>query len=246
MNFHIVTLFPESLDSYMNSSIIGRAIRDKKIKVKFYNPRDFVPTPLPPSHKATAGQRKLRGAKKTKPYLRVDDKPFGGGPGMVMEALPIIKAIEKAIRPHPQPLSLRRRGEKNNTLIVWLSPSGKQFTNEYAEKSVRKYKDLIIICGRYEGIDARVKKIFKVEEISVGPYVLTGGELGAMIMMDAISRRIPGVLGKIESVEENRIASSDVYTRPEVLEYKGKKYRVPKVLLSGHHKKIEEWRKKKA
>jgi tRNA (guanine37-N1)-methyltransferase len=150
-----------------------------------------------------------------------------------MEAMPIIKAVEMA----------KKRAKKS--LIIWLSPSGKEFSNQYAEKVVKKYTDIIIICGRYEGIDARVKKIFKVDEISVGPYVLTGGELPAMIILDTISRRIPGVLGKIESVEENRVASRDVYTRPEVLEYKGKKYRVPKILLSGNHKKIEEWRKKR-
>ena len=218
MVFHVITLFPESFDSYVSSSIIGRAVRNKKIKIKFYNPRNFVPT-----------SQKPRGARK--PYLRVDDRPYGGGPGMAMEALPIIKAIEK----------IKRKNKKEK--IIWLSPSGKQFSNEIAEK-FKKYSNIIIICGRYEGVDARVKKVFKVEEISVGPYVLTGGELPAMIILDTVARRIPGVLGKIESVEENRISSPNVYTRPEVLEYKGKKYRVPKILLSGNHKKIEEWRNK--
>ncbi len=215
MTFHIITLFPESFDSYTSSSIIGRAIRDKKIKVKFYNPRSFTPDK----------------------WRRIDRKPYAGGPGMVIEALPVIKAIEKALGTRTSKLAPR------TSLILWLSPSGKQFTNEYAAKTVKKYTDIVIVCGRYEGIDARVKKIFKVVEISVGPFVVTGGELPAMIILDAVSRRIPGVLGKIESVEENRVASSDVYTRPEVLEYKGKKYRVPKVLLSGNHKDIEEWKK---
>jgi len=226
MTFHLITLFPPIFDSYVSSSIIGRAVRNKKIKLKFYNPRDFT---------------------KDK-HRRVDQKPYGGGPGMVLEAESVVKAIERAI---PHPLSLRSapllkagEGKNKKTIVVWLSPSGKQFDNVYAEKISKKYSDVIIICGRYEGIDARVKKIFKVEEISVGPYVVTGGELPAMVILDTISRRIPGVLGKIESVEENRISSSDVYTRPEVLEYKGKKYRVPKVLLSGHHKKIEEWKRK--
>lgn len=218
MIFHVITLFPESFDSYVSSSIIGRAVRNGKIKIKFYNPRDFVPTPP-----------RLRGT--SKPYLRVDNKAYGGGPGMVMEALPIIKAIEKI------------KSKNKKIKIIWLSPSGKQFSNEAAEK-FKKYNDIIIVCGRYEGIDARIKKVFKVEEISVGPYVLTGGELPAMMILDTIGRRIPGVLGKIESVEENRISSSDVYTRPEVLVYKGKKYCVPKVLLSGNHAKISEWRKK--
>jgi tRNA (guanine37-N1)-methyltransferase len=225
MNFHIITLFPESFDSYINSSIIGRAIHNKKIKVKFYDPRNFV--------KPTKIQKKNR-----KPYLRVDDKPYAGGPGMVMQAFPVIKAIEKALG--------QARGKQKSTKvkIIWLSPGAKQFTNETAEIMSKKYKGIVIICGRYEGIDSRVKKIFKVEEISVGPYVLTGGELPAMVILDTIARRIPGVLGKIESVEENRVSSSEVYTRPEVLEYKGKKYRVPKILVSGDHKKIEEWKNK--
>jgi tRNA (guanine37-N1)-methyltransferase len=105
-----------------------------------------------------------------------------------------------------------------------------------------KYSDIIFICGRYEGIDARVKKIFKMKDYSVGPFVTTGGELPAMIMIDSISRQIEGVLGKFNSREESRDASKDVYTRPETLEFNGKKYHVPKILLSGNHKKIEGWR----
>jgi len=103
-------------------------------------------------------------------------------------------------------------------------------------------KDIILICGRYEGIDSRIKKILKAEEISVGPFVVTGGELPAMIMIDSISRQIKGVLGKQESIEEGRVSSGEMYTRPEVLKYRGKKYRVPKVLLSGNHRKIEEFK----
>lgn len=103
---------------------------------------------------------------------------------------------------------------------------------------------MILVSGRYEGLDARVKKIFRAEEISVGPYVLTGGELPAMTIIDAVSRQIAGVLGNTNSIEENRNTSSEVYTRPEVLIYKGKKYRVPSVLLTGHHRKIEEWKRK--
>ncbi len=211
MNFHIITLFPTAFDSYLGESILKRAIEDKKIKVKFYNPRDF--------SKGTSYADR-----------RVDDKPYGGGPGMVIEALPVIKAIAKA------------KGKKD-ARIIWLTPSGKQFTTELAQTFAKKSKDIIIICGRYEGIDARVKKAFKVEEISIGPFVLTGGELPAMILIDTISRQIKGVLGDHASLEESRIASPDVYTRPEVVEYKGKKYRVPKILLSGNHKLIDEWRK---
>ena len=209
MTFHVITLFPESFDSYINSSIIGRAIKDKKINIKFYNPRDY---------------------SKTKDH-RVDQKPYGGGPGMVIEAMPVIKAIEKA------------KGKKKKVKIYWVSPSGKQFDNKVAREVTTKYKDIIFICGRYEGIDARVKKVFKVEEISIGPYVLTGGELPAMAMIDSISRQIKGVLGDIDSLEENRISSPDSYTRPEVLTYKRKKYKVPEILLSGHHANIDKWKK---
>jgi len=134
-------------------------------------------------------------------------------------------------------------GSKEKTKIIFFSPSGKQFTNEVAD-SFKKYTDIVLICGRYEGIDARVKKAFPMTDISVGPYTLTGGEVPAMIMIDSITRRIPGVLGHDSSIEERRVAGKDVYTRPEVITYKGKKYRVPKILLTGHHKKIDEWKMK--
>ncbi|OHA92177.1 MAG: tRNA (guanosine(37)-N1)-methyltransferase TrmD [Candidatus Zambryskibacteria bacterium RIFCSPLOWO2_02_FULL_51_21] len=209
MHFHVITLFPKAFDSYLGESILKRAIEDKKIKVTFYNPRDFVENK----------------------WKRVDRPPYGGGPGLVIEALPVIKAIEKALK--------RTKKAK----IIWLSPNKKQFTNEYAHKAA-KLKHLVIVCGRYEGIDARVKKVFKMEEVSVGPYVLTGGELPAMVIMDTVSRQVPGVLGNIDSLEERRVASSDAYTRPEVFKYKNKSYKVPKILLSGHRAKIEEWKKK--
>lgn len=227
MNFHIITLFPGAFKSYLGESILRRAIEDKKIKVKFYNPRDY----------------------SVEKGARVDRKPYGGGPGMVIQALPVIKAIEKALANSKSqiPNSKRKSSLKPKTnnlkpVIYWFSPGGKQFTNEYAIKTAKKYKDIILVCGRYEGIDARVKKAFKVEQVSVGPFVLTGGELPAMIVMDTISRQVEGVLGTFESLEEKRVSSHDVYTRPEIFEYKGKKYRVPKVLLSGHQKKIEEWK----
>lgn len=211
MNFHFITLFPNAFKSYLGESIISRAIKDKKISAKFYNPRDYT----------------------NNKFKRVDRRPYGGGPGMVLEAESVGKAIAGAVKKSKKPK------------IIFFSPSGKQFTNEYAEKLTKAYKDIIFVCGRYEGIDARIKKMFKMEEVSVGPYVLTGGELPAMIVMDSVSRRVKGVLGKIESLEENRVASKDVYTRPEVLVWKGKKLRVPKILLSGHHKNIDEWKKLK-
>jgi tRNA (guanine37-N1)-methyltransferase len=158
---------------------------------------------------------------------------------MVIEALPVIKAIAKAVG-----VKMKSASQKKKVKIIWFTPSGKQFDTQYAKASVKKYTDIVMICGRYEGIDARVKKAFKVEEISVGPYVLTGGELPAMLMIDTISRQVSGVLGDFASLEESRIASPDVYTRPETVSFKGKNYRVPKVLLSGNHKLIDEWRKK--
>lgn len=202
--------------SYLSESIIGRAIDNKLIDIKFYNPRDFIKAPK-------------------NNYRPVDDRPYGGGPGMVMRAEPILSAVAKALAD--------KKAKKGKIKIILFSPSGKKFVTSYAKQAVKKYTDIILICGRYEGIDARVKKIFKAEEISIGDYVLTGGELPAMVLIDSISRQIKGVLGKYESLEEERVSSSEMYTRPEVLKYKGKNYKVPEVLLSGNHKKIEEWKK---
>lgn len=212
MRFHIITIFPEAFDSYLKESIIGRAIEAKKIKVSFYNPITFC-----------------------KPKERVDGRPYGGGPGMVLRPEVFIKSIEKALK-------TISKNEKAIIKIINFSPGGKKFDTNYAKTSAKKYTDIILISGRYEGIDARVKKIFKAEDISIGDYVLTGGELPAMVLLDSISRQIPGVLGKYESLEEERVSSSEVYTRPEILKYKNKNYKVPKVLLSGNHKDIEEWK----
>lgn len=226
MNFHIITLFPESFDSYLRESIIGKAIKAKKIKIYFYNPRDYV----------RGKYRKVWPDGNISQI--VDDRPFGGGPGMIIRAEPVIKAIEKALNK-----ANTKKGAK--VQIVNFIPSGKKFTTLYAKTTAKKYTDLVLICGRYEGIDTRINKVFKTEKISIGDYVLTGGELPAMVVIDSISRQIRGVLGNHDSLEEERVSSSEFYTRPEVLEYKGKKYKVPKVLLSGDHKKIEEWKKKK-
>lgn len=212
MHFHIITLFPGAFDSYLGESILKRAIEDKKIKVSFYNPRDFADNE----------------------YKRIDRPPYAGGPGMVIQAEPVIAAVAKA-------MAGRR---KQDVKIIFLSPSGKQFTNEYAQKVSKKFKHVIIVSGRYEGIDARVKKVFKMEDVSIGPFVLTGGELPAMLMIDVMARQVEGVLGNFDSLEEKRIGG-DSYTRPEVFAYKGKKYRVPKVLLGGNHAKIEEWKTKR-
>ncbi|HEY9585810.1 MAG TPA: tRNA (guanosine(37)-N1)-methyltransferase TrmD [Candidatus Paceibacterota bacterium] len=208
MRFHVITLFPGIVEPYVNDSILGRALEKKLIRVKYYNPRDFT---------------------KNK-WARVDRRPYGGGPGMVLEAEPFLKAVAKA-----------KHGAKR-TKVVFFATDGKQFTNTMAQHWAKKYDDIIFLSGRYEGVDARAAKILKAEKVSVGPYVLTGGELPAMIVIDAVARQIPGVLGTLESVEEKRVASPDVYTRPEVLKWKGRNYKVPKVLLGGNHKKIEDWK----
>lgn len=209
MHFHIVTLFPESIEPYLKSSIIGRAQESKKIEISSYDPKRFT----------------------RNKYGRVDRRPYGGGPGMVLEPDAILRAIEKA------------KG-KRKTEVIFFSTDGKQFDEKMAA-GLSKKKDIVLICGHYEGIDERVSKISKAKKVSMGPFILTGGELPAATLIDAVSRFVPGVLGKAESLEASRVSSPEVYTRPEVLTWKGKKYRVPKVLLTGHHAKIEEWKKKR-
>ncbi|MFA6404761.1 MAG: tRNA (guanosine(37)-N1)-methyltransferase TrmD [Candidatus Paceibacterota bacterium] len=233
MNFHIITLFPESFESYLNVSIVKRAQKEGYIGIEYYNPRDFVLPRRSSLIRAEAGKPSKKSKKMTYAERRIDDRPYGGGPGMVIEALPIARAIEETIN--------KIKNKNKKIKIVFFSPSGKQFTNKVAD-TLKKYTDIILICGRYEGIDARIKKMFKMTDISVGPYTLTGGELPGMIVIDSIARRIDGVLGDKLSIEEERIASPDVYTRPEVIEFGKKKYRVPKVLLSGHHSKINDWK----
>ncbi len=209
IHFHIVTLFQDSIEPYLKSSILGRAQESKKIKVTSYDPKKFT----------------------RDKYGRVDRRPYGGGPGMVLEPDGMLRAIEKA--------KGKRKAE-----VIFFSTDGKLFDEEMAKKLSKK-KDIVLICGHYEGVDERVAKVSKAKKVSMGPYVLTGGELPAATLIDAVSRFVPGVLGKAESLEASRVSSPEVYTRPEVLVWKGKKYRVPKVLLTGHHAKIEEWKKAK-
>ncbi len=222
MKFHLVTLFQDACDAYLSASIIGRARKEKKISVQYQNPRDFVDNK----------------------WGKVDERPYGGGPGMVMSAMPVVRAVQQAGR---TPRSQRGGAKPRKQVIIWFSPSGKQFTNKDAD-ALAKYDDIVLVCGRYEGIDERAKKILKtfatVKEFAVGEAVYTGGEVPSLAIVDAVTRRIPGVLGKDASVEERRIASSAVYTRPETIVYKKKKYRVPKVLQTGHHANIDKWRKK--
>jgi len=220
MRFDIITIFPKIFDSYLNESILKRALTKKLIDIKIHNLRDFT------SNK----------------HNKVDDRPFGGGPGMVIKIEPLIKAISSILK--------NKSGRSNKIKVILFSATGKQFNNEMAARLAKKFKNLILVCGRYEGVDERFKKIvkdmgLKIEEISTGPYVLTGGELPAMILIDAVSRQIKDVLGKHESLEEKRLGIGvPVYTRPETFIFRKKKYSTPKVLLSGNHQKIEEWRRK--
>lgn len=216
VRFHVVTIFPDMLVSYFAESIISRAIESKLIEVKTYALREHT----------------------TDKHRRVDGKPYGGGPGMVMWVDPIINCVTKI-----QKAIAKRKNTK--TLVVIFNAGGEKFTNTLAQKSAKGYTDVIFICGRYEGVDSRVKKILKAKEWSIGEYVLTGGELPAMVCIDAISRQVKGVLHDELSLEEKRVASHEIYARPEIYETGGKKYRVPKVLLSGNHKLIEEYRTKK-
>jgi len=224
MKFHLITLFSEACDAYLSTSIIGRARKEKRISITYQNPRDFV-------------------AGKEGSYKKVDERPYGGGPGMVMQALPIVKAVEKTLRNVG-----RRTSHIKKPVIIWFKPGAKQFTNKDAD-ALAKYSDVVLVCGRYEGIDERAKKILKtlasVKEFAVGEAVYTGGEVPALAIVDAVTRRLPGVLGKDASVEERRIASTAVYTRPEVILYKKKNYKVPSVLRTGHHKNIDNWRQTK-
>lgn len=223
MHFHVITIFPEVCEAYTSASVLGRAqktdkgvgakVRGKKLAVNYYNPRDYT---------------------KDK-HNKVDGRPYGGGPGMVMQAEPILRAWDKAVG---------RKADTKKIKTLIMSPRGTEFTQALAKTYAKKYEHIVLISGRYEGIDARVKQILKAEEISVGDYVLTGGELPALTIIDAVARHIPGVLGTRDSLEDERTTNGKTYTRPEVLAYKKKKYPVPEVLVKGNHKDIEAWRSK--
>jgi tRNA (guanine37-N1)-methyltransferase len=228
MLFNIITIFPHIFDSYIQESIIKRAQEKKLVSIRVHDLRDF-----------TSDKHKT-----------VDDKPYGGGAGMVLKPQPILDAVTK-IR--------NQKSEIKNSKVVILSAKGKLFTQSMARSWAKKHDSVLFISGRYEGIDERVKKVLKAEEVSIGPYVLTDGDVAAMVIISAVTRLIPGVI-TFESLEEeshwNQVLKKETsekkggaleyphYTRPEVLEYNGKTYRVPKVLMSGNHKGIKEWRDK--
>lgn len=212
MQFDIITIFPNVFDSYFNESILKRAKSKHKIKINIHDIRKNA----------------------TNKHKQVDDKPYGGGPGMVMMFEPIYKTLK----------SIKRK-KKSKTIL--FSAKGKTLEQAIVKK-YSKLDQIIMICGHYEGIDERVME-FVDEEISVGDYILTGGEIPAMLLTDSVARLIPGVLGKDESVEDESHSEKGVleypqYTRPEKLKAKGKSLTVPEILLSGNHKKIAEWREK--
>lgn len=213
MKFTILTLFPEMIKTTLAESILGRAQKSDAIQVETINIRDY---------------------SKDK-HKRVDDEPYGGGAGMLMACQPLFDCIEDA-----------KKKAKRKHIVVYLSPRGKRFTQTQAERFAKKYEEVILVCGHYEGIDQRVIDALIDAEISIGDYVLTGGELPACVIVDAVARLVPDVLGKEEShIEESfskalgRKKEYPHYTRPA--EFKGLK--VPEILLSGDHKKIEKWRR---
>ena len=228
MKFQIITIFPQIFDSYFSESIVGRAQKNKLVNIKTHDLRKWA----------------------NNKHNKVDDTPFGGGAGMVMKVEPIYSALNEiqkksASAPSSAKATAGKKATARRRKIVLLSAKGKKWNQQMAKKYA-KLDEVILICGRYEGVDERVKK-FCDEEISIGDYVLTGGEIGAMTIVDSITRLLPGVLGNAQSLaNESHNTPGNLehpqYTRPEVFEAGGKKYRVPKVLLSGNHKKVEEWK----
>jgi tRNA (guanine37-N1)-methyltransferase len=218
MNFHIITIFPKIFDSYFSESIVKRAQDKKLINIKIHNLRDYT----------------------TDKHKTVDDTPYGGGAGMVLKIEPIWRCVQfLKSKVKSQKSKLRNR-------IILFSAKGKRFTQADA-KRLLKYDNIIMICGRYEGVDERVAMHLADEEISIGEYVLTGGEIPAMILVDSMSRIIPGVLGnedsfKGESFYKKGYLEHPQYTKPENFEG----WKVPEILLSGNHKKIEDWRNKES
>ncbi|MCR5429790.1 MAG: tRNA (guanosine(37)-N1)-methyltransferase TrmD [Eubacterium sp.] len=212
MNFYVFTLFPEMIQETVMTSITGRAITDEKISVKAINIRDYADND----------------------YGQIDDYPYGGGAGMVMQAQPIFDAYQDIVKE----LGYKPR-------VIYMTPQGKTYKQSDA-KSLSEEKDLVILCGHYEGIDERVLEEIVTDHISIGDYVLTGGELPALVVIDSITRLVPGVLNNDESTStesfENGLLEYPQYTRPA--EFNGKE--VPKILLSGNHAKIEDYRRQES
>lgn len=215
MKFHVMTLFPEMIEDATKVSILGRAINNDLISIDAINIRDF-------------SENK---------HMKVDDYPYGGGAGMVMQAMPIYKAYQSIID--------KRQNKNKKPRVLYMTPQGKVFNQKMAEE-LAKEDELIFLCGHYEGIDERVLEEIVTDDVSIGDFVLTGGEMPSLMMIDAISRLVPGVLhndisAEFESFQDNLLEYPQ-YSRPEeVLERK-----VPDVLLSGHHGNIEKWRREQS
>jgi len=213
MKFNVITIFPEQLKKTLEFGVIGKAIEKKLIELNFIDPREF----------------------SDNDYGSIDDKAYGGGPGMVMQAEPILSSIEKA-----------KKESKNNIKTVFLTPQGEQYTQKHAEDFMQD-NEIIIVSGRYEGFDERVIGLTKNSvEVSIGDYVLSGGEIASSVIIDSITRLIPGVLGDDQSAAQDSFTSGLLdhphYTRPEIIRDK----QVPSVLLSGNHKAIKRWRLKES
>ena len=215
MNYYVLTLFPEMIEQGFNTSITKRALERDLLRLTTINIRDF-------------SENK---------HMKVDDYPYGGGAGMVMQPGPVYSSFEAAKK-----MIVEQSGNEVPIRVIYLSPQGKVFNQTMAEE-LAKEENLIFLCGHYEGIDERVLEEIVTDEISIGDYVLTGGELPSLVIMDAISRLVPGVLNNDVSAETetfyDNLLEYPQYTRPD--EFHGKK--VPEVLLSGHHKNIEKWRR---
>lgn len=226
----ILTLFPDVVSAYTGASILGRAQAKGVAVIRAHQIRDFA----------------------TDKHHTTDDPPYGGGAGMVMKAEPILRGIDAATRLTRVPPKRRR--------IILLSAKGTPFTQRRAATLAKQYDHLIMVCGRYEGIDERVQRITKAEELSIGPYVLTDGDVGAMVIASAVVRLLPGAIRWESLAEEshwrqtlhdevatgkNDLLEYPHYTRPETLSWKRKKYSVPKILLGGNHADIARWRKEK-
>ena len=248
MNYHVLTLFPEMIENGMNTSITGRAITKGLLSLEAINIRDFA----------------------FNKHQSVDDYPYGGGAGMLMQAEPVYlayKDIEERIQKRIQNAKMQNAETEEQDAevkvqnagiqdaetvspdkklrVVYLSPQGKTFDQKMAEELAEE-EDLVLLCGHYEGIDERVLEEIVTDYVSIGDYVLTGGELPAMVMMDSISRMVPGVLNNQESGETESFSGNLLeypqYSRPE--EWHGKK--VPEVLLSGHHANVDKWRREQS
>ena len=222
MEFHVMTLFPEMIVQGLSTSVLGRAIARGIISLNAVNIRDY-----------TLDKHK-----------RVDDYPYGGGAGMVMSADPVVRCCRSVF----EKIEEKKRGEGKEAgrrRVIYLTPQGRTFSQEMA-REFAKEEELVFLCGHYEGIDERAVQMVVTDQVSIGDYVLTGGELAVMVVIDAVARLVPGVLNNGDSAEfetfHDHLLEYPQYTRPEV--YEGRT--VPEVLLSGHHAKIEQWRRQQS